>query len=365
MFYYVNHTYFIFNSQRMPAHWEWLLGERIRHSPYPQEAWVNCAKCPVKLNHYTHPARCCTYRPQIGNFLTGLALQSGDLPTAKFKDLLQKGVYLPLATLQTPHQFNRDAMRSDPLVCHYWKQEVGCTIHKFRNGICSTFFCFTEGGDGIWTLLADYVSALENNLSWWVLEQLGFNLEDFLLTIQKIDTTAGNKISWDATDLDILWGHYRGKEHRFFIEAAEIIQSVKSQLYFVALDFLEKNPTFQTVVSKHPDDIGNTHLPFSKNAILQLEQSILDQVGGMKRSIMSVHLSLEARFEASTLPMWKEYYSKAYRILILKNSAGDDIDFQPLSSDEYKQVMEAAKHVVAPSLFLAGLIKRGFFVEGN
>ena len=138
----------------MPAHWRWLLPSKLLDNlTLPAEPKADCSQCPSTLNGYTHKAHCCTYRPQVSNFLTGLALEEKILSEEKAQMLVANRVFTPLATLETPEATSqqeslRDEAPEELPICHFWKDGVGCGIHKYRNHVCSTFFCFTTAGLG-------------------------------------------------------------------------------------------------------------------------------------------------------------------------------------------------------------------------
>ena len=89
------HDYLFLNSHPMPAHWHWLLPNFILDNlKLPLEPKSELQSVPEQIERYTHKAHCCTYRPQIANFLTGLALSEGILPSGKLNTLVKKGVLL-------------------------------------------------------------------------------------------------------------------------------------------------------------------------------------------------------------------------------------------------------------------------------
>jgi hypothetical protein len=357
----IGSTYFKFNGQAMPSHWQWLLPEHIRQASFPEESWVNCQRCPSTLNGYHHPARCCTYRPQLSNFLVGLALRDGALPRTLFTTLGPR-TFLPLATLEPSAYWLKraDHQRNGTIcadVCHFWSAQQGCTIHKYRNGVCATFFCFTQAGDGIWQALADYVLALETTLAWWVLQECGFDLE------QVLDHLAALDAQGSPAEVSALWGPYRGREAEFFERAAHLVEDTKEELYTLALGFLAGTGfSFQESIHELSTSADHPHLPLGRAALLALEQQVVDEAARLQLPAAALQLAPGVRFESPRLASWHNYYPTAHRMMVKEASSEGLADFQPLSRDEYQQVEQACGKVVKPNLVIAGLIKRGFLV---
>ena len=63
-------------NHKFPGIWQYILPEEFMWLKLPNESFTVCNKCHrVETQNYRSDCRCCTYFPQIPNFLLGLALK--------------------------------------------------------------------------------------------------------------------------------------------------------------------------------------------------------------------------------------------------------------------------------------------------
>ena len=63
-------------NHKFPGIWKYILPEEFMRLKLPNERFTVCNKCHrVNTHNYRGDCRCCTYFPQIPNFLVGLALK--------------------------------------------------------------------------------------------------------------------------------------------------------------------------------------------------------------------------------------------------------------------------------------------------
>lgn len=131
------------------------------------EPLASCARCAMRTKphpkfeggyQFTSPANCCTYHPDLPNFLAGRALSRGDEGSVRvLRRMSQPAGVRPEGIF--PHSgyveyFVR--MRGDDpddwfgrtrMVCPFW---VGgahpCSIYADRNAVCRTWFCKHDDG---------------------------------------------------------------------------------------------------------------------------------------------------------------------------------------------------------------------------
>ena len=165
---------------------------------FPHENLATCDQCIVladdkqtvspevqgSIHEYCifHPdVKCCTYEPDLPNFLAGAILSSnrGDLSDGR-KRIVRKieqgeGV-TPLsiqATKSSAQEYSQLIDQSSgcdkDIGCPYFdKSSKHCSIWFFRQANCSTFFCkSTEGiaGQQFWEAMNYYLSGVEKELS--------------------------------------------------------------------------------------------------------------------------------------------------------------------------------------------------------
>lgn len=120
----------------------------------------DCVMLPARLGATAHPwafasdARCCTYHPELPNFLCGRALTRGDpgaaLVRARLRDPSGVGAWgiRPSEGYRKRRQnsverFGRDVQ----MRCPYWVGgDLACGIWNERNAVCRTWFCRHRDG---------------------------------------------------------------------------------------------------------------------------------------------------------------------------------------------------------------------------
>jgi hypothetical protein len=243
------------------ARWvEGLLGTTI-----PDEHKATCSDCamckdtiPVALQ-FRPDTKCCTYHPHIVNFQVGLILSDASPEAAHGREAIAKKLNdrlgaTPLGISRSPAYalaFGNamdDFGRDPSLLCPYFITDGGrCAIWRYRNSVCSTFFCKTvrgAAGSVFWITVKELLRAIETQLSIWCLSELsGFKLE--LLLDAKgeprklsqaelrgyVDPASGQLSTYLARQL---WGDWYGQENNFYRACAARVadldwQEVKSK----------------------------------------------------------------------------------------------------------------------------------------
>lgn len=237
----------------LPALWRYLLPEEMSWHALPQERLANCAHCYwVRLGRCRDDCRCCTYFPQLPNFLIGLALKDPS-SRSSMQTLLESQPPLPLGLLATPGQ-TRDAVAmqaedrfgEDPTqVCPFFGNHGRCAIHAHRNSICATFFCAHDHGTtgtDVWQALQALVGYAETVLGQWAMDEVGISSRGALA---RLDTLADDiDALYDAQDdrrwsvrlRETLWGDWWGREQAFFEACADAVMAHRDELYAIAAE---------------------------------------------------------------------------------------------------------------------------------
>jgi hypothetical protein len=182
-----------------------------------------------------HPeTKCCTYRPQLPNFLVGAVLTSGDPSLAAGRDALVHAVGTDLLATplcvgppedywrthtDRPEVFGRDPSR----VCrlHIGGSEGGCGIWRHRPAHCSTWFCrYVDGPRGVvfWRSLERLLVAIEGTLSRWCL--LCMDVEPAVL--RRVFPPRGQPI--ELGHPETLWGSWWGRETELFEASWRLVE---------------------------------------------------------------------------------------------------------------------------------------------
>ena len=225
----------------------------------PKEKLATCNACAMchkkgdlKMatdSYYLPSTKCCTYHPIIPNYLVGGILQDKNPlmneGRKRIRDRIKskhaitpKGIIMPkkyeaIYKLTAKSSFGK----TESLLCPFYEKKGGlCTVWKFRNSICSTWFCKTVAGeDGklFWQKLGAYLGDVEMNLGNYCSFSLGIDpdkiikdntvllppqLED--LTLEDVNET------YNEEDYKKYWGVWVGKEEEYYIRAFDIISKL-------------------------------------------------------------------------------------------------------------------------------------------
>ncbi len=227
---------------------------------------LDCAMCgtPGEANlsalvFYNRETKCCTYFPELPNFLVGRAV-AVDTPggEALRRFIEDDGDSRGLATLRSvrPHEkittvyvhHRAEGFGQDPeMACPYAIDgggDVGrvCGIWKHRNSVCSTWFCkHTKGVTGFyfWRALQGWLDHLERAMSWWAISQV-LDTPAAVLSAGEYRVNQRHEI----TLRDDAWSHWPGSRSAFYeacadkvegLSAAEVVRiaGVEAQLHLV------------------------------------------------------------------------------------------------------------------------------------
>ncbi len=238
-----------------PLHARWvneLLGAAI-----PRETQTTCAQCAMwpapgetpapGSFHFDPVIKCCTYLPNIRNFLVGRILSDKEPDAQAGRATVEKRIadgvgVTPLGLRQTPVYSllydNADQFfgRNRALRCpHYLEAGGRCGIWRHRNSTCATWFCkHVRGklGHEFWRhSLHELLVAVEEDLARWCVLELRPSDEMLRELVATAEWTSGNEtVTGEALDNKVdaekyarLWGAWRGREGEFFSRCADLV----------------------------------------------------------------------------------------------------------------------------------------------
>ena len=154
---------------------------------FGSEGFATCSSCPMQPQPgqelpehrpvFTAKARCCTYHPDLPNFLAGRALKRGGVGAQKIRARLENletrhatGIVRPEAVAEQYLEFGKTSFGNrDDLTCPYWVSgEHNCSIYADRNAVCRTWHCKSVDGargHAAWTALRWLLLEVEAELS--------------------------------------------------------------------------------------------------------------------------------------------------------------------------------------------------------
>ena len=216
----------------------------------------SCAMCAREKSEskrqafYFNPAiKCCTYIPELPNFLVGAILdnENGDMAFGRnsIEQRLATGVGVTPLGLSPSPSFtllyrNSPAAfgRSQTLSCPHYMTETGrCGIWQYRAPPCITWFCkHNRGAVGrdFWRELHLLLVAIQQSVAVWCMSKLEMDIEVMRTVLnqpQRID--AEINISGDVLDGNAdeswrrsVWGNWYGREEEFYQRCASLLKGL-------------------------------------------------------------------------------------------------------------------------------------------
>lgn len=235
-----------------------LLGDSI--PPETRATCHDCVMCDDGADYkapdsifFNPNAKCCTYLPEISNFLAGQILTDADPAISKGRGTIEarinEGIAVtPLGLGRHPKYAllydNMDVQvfgRAQSLRCPHYIHEQGglCGIWKYRNSICSTWFCrHVRGaaGNDFWQTGKYLLAAIEQDLARWCVSELEIGGPALELLFKVRRPEESHRIDLDSLEsranaetLRRVWGTWFGREQDFYRECARLVTALKWQ----------------------------------------------------------------------------------------------------------------------------------------
>ncbi len=230
--------------------------------PPPRESAAtceSCAMCPpagatAAPDTFFHPdTKCCTYVPEIPNFLVGRILDDPDPALAPGRASVERRIdarvgVTPVGLVRPPvqallyqHGTPAGFGHATSLLCPHYRPDAGgaCGIWRHRNGVCSTWFCKHERGatgQRFWQALEQLLAIVERNLARWCLLEVGVDATVLAQLLPRGADRGAESGSLDAAGLDgtvseaayrAVWGSWQGHEREFFRRAAALVNDLR------------------------------------------------------------------------------------------------------------------------------------------
>lgn len=247
--------------------------------PVPEERNATCDRCAMcapaqtsfLADEYFNPkTKCCTYHPVLPNYAVGGLLADESAEGAegrrRIRDKIAQRIGVtPLALLPSAKDrlLYRHGMagfgRAHALLCPFLEQERGaCTVWKFREAACATWFCKHERGQdalSFWHELRDYLLLTQGLLSAFALRSLGWDVD-------RIPRVTGRVSDLDARDLDEMapdsaayaatWGEWAMREEELYRSAYEVVRALDRDA-FAALGGFRHRLELERLEKRHRD----------------------------------------------------------------------------------------------------------------
>lgn len=218
----------------------------------PRETGATCDDCAMlpppgetpTQGHWFNPAtRCCTYVPELANFLVGAILEdhenSDGIGTVRAR-MASGAAVTPMGILQgddflsrydgSPETFGR----SEALLCPHF-DDGRCTVWRHRESTCATWFCkHTRGAvsKAFWNRLHQLLRAAERHLARHCAVELGIPPEGIAMmhpmisvdgTLRGHDVVPVGSLT-ERGAYERLWGPWTGREEAFYRAAYRVVE---------------------------------------------------------------------------------------------------------------------------------------------
>ncbi len=210
--------------------------QAVLAEPVPEEPESTCRDCAMLGEEgggftFRPDTKCCTYLPSLSNFLVGaiLADPSTDDTTLRGRRSVEERIArgdeaTPLGLdvrADYRSRFDGDRFenfgRRPELRCpHYLADTGACGIWRHRNGVCATWYCkHVRGATGrsFWASLQALLSAVETDLAFWCLGELGLDP----------DSLRGLLLPGARVEAREAWGSWRGREGEFYRRTTALV----------------------------------------------------------------------------------------------------------------------------------------------
>lgn len=221
-------------------------------APAPDESKATCSSCAMcppaggaapGVVYFRPDTKCCTYHPRLPNYLVGAILADPSEEMAEGRRRIRAQIAARVGvsprwlapsrryTLLLKASRESSFGRSTALLCPYFQPEGGlCSIWRYRESDCSTFFCKHVGGaDGktFWNDFDSYLRRLEGQLSAMAIDQLGASLAEpdgtnGQLSLEELEGRAPAPDAYRAC-----WGAWEGREEELYLAAHARVSALR------------------------------------------------------------------------------------------------------------------------------------------
>jgi hypothetical protein len=210
----------------------------------PPEPFSDCSNCPMiaekgedpglDLNRpFGYETKCCTFTPRIPNYMVGGILSDTDPSLIEGKQRIVKKIqsregiipngvyptkeYNDYFIANSPLEFGR----SKSLLCPYFIQDkYNCTIWKYREAICSFWYCkhiAAECGSDFWNSMVDYLKFIQDSFIEIAAKECGLQLVDLYGTGKCLNSQYSE-----------IWGKWLGREEEYYAKCFEIVNNLSA-----------------------------------------------------------------------------------------------------------------------------------------
>jgi hypothetical protein len=246
----------------MPVHHAAWLGGLVP-GPLPSERRATCGACAMlppagaaaSSNDlfFTPETKCCTYQPDLANFLVGRVLADPDPTAAEGQATVRARIAArvgvsPLGLRQAPvygllYQKSPGAFgRATSMRCPHLLTGGRCGVWRHREATCSTWFCKHERGEVsrvFWRRVHELLRAAESAVALHCLRELDLGAEALAALFPPDGRNPFLREGFGPAELDgriedatyaALWGAWRGRELELYDRCADLAPRIWSEV---------------------------------------------------------------------------------------------------------------------------------------
>ncbi|HJL02743.1 MAG TPA: hypothetical protein RMH85_14670 [Polyangiaceae bacterium LLY-WYZ-15_(1-7)] len=224
----------------------------VLEGPVPRERRATCDECPMVRAEppavgFRADTRCCTFHPELPNFLVGAFFRELRPELLPGRRLLEAKIrarvgVTPLGIDRPPvyaltFRHGRAAFGSaQALRCPYYLEgeRHSCGVWHAREATCATWFCKHERGRvgrAFWEALRHFLQAVDRDLARACVVELGLPSAQLAALAEAPAPGVGLEAGEldgrvDPARWDALWGEHKFGEHRFFAACHELVEGL-------------------------------------------------------------------------------------------------------------------------------------------
>ncbi|HVJ91360.1 MAG TPA: hypothetical protein VM580_16260, partial [Labilithrix sp.] len=221
----------------------------------------NCAMCdhgqksPVAMEFFHPDTKCCTFHPNLANYLVGSILADKSPAMAEGKKriraIIKTRVGVAPQFLSRPRKltlimsnYSEAFGRAKSLLCPFYdgsNPEGACTIWKHRESVCMTYYCKYSGGKrgfSYWTALKRYLFFVEALLARSAAHAIDPRVKEprgDRLTLEDIEDLPAKDADYRTS-----WQSWVGREEVFYLKCHEWVSRLSPKEFAKSVDGSER-----------------------------------------------------------------------------------------------------------------------------
>jgi hypothetical protein len=229
----------------------------------------DCAMCdkgqpsPVPMDYFRPDTKCCTYFPQLPNYLVGAILADPSPDMEEGRKRLRTIIASRVGT--TPHWVNRPRKqsliltaygegfgRAKSLLCPFFDESnlaASCTIWRHRETVCMTYYCKYTGGQrgfDFWVSLKWYAGYLQRRLTQAAVAAIDPRVVEPVVPTNQLTLEDIEDLPPKASDYVRWWGSWVGREEEFYVRCHDWVRSAGREAFAANVDQSKEGQQYLT-----------------------------------------------------------------------------------------------------------------------